>query len=122
MITTNIAGDIEIKDHTLAFEMPVLTHGGNEVLLDEFDSTVYLGAKYTITTTNEIGQIEINELMVVQDGTQSFVRSTATLNNISSNTYVSIFRSELLRGYVRVFVTSVGNRNNTKFFRIMFKK
>lgn len=122
MITTNITGDPEIKDTTLAFEMPELLHGGAEKLLDEFDSVVYLGAKYTVTTTNELGQTEINELMIIHDDLNAFVRSTATLNNISSNTFVSVFRAEVLRGFVRVFITSVGNRNKTRFFKIMFKK
>lgn len=122
MLKSNITGDPEITDSTLAFEMPELLHDGGEKLLDEFDAVVYLGAKYTITTVNELGQTEINELMVIQDGTNAYVRSTATLNNISSNTFISVFRAEVLRGYVRVFITSVGNKNRTRFFRLMFKK
>jgi hypothetical protein len=122
MIKTNIAGDLEFSNSTLAFEMPVLVHNNNEVVLDEFDSVIYQGAKYTITTVNESGQIEINELMVIHDGTTAFDRPVATLNNIISNSFIASFRSELLRGKVRVFITGVGNKNKTRFFKLMFKK
>lgn len=122
MITTNITGDPEIKDSALAFEMPEKTFGGTETLIDEFDATVYMGARLTATVTNEFGQIEINEFMIIHDNTNAYIRNLATLNNIDSNRYVSIFRAELFRGFVRIFVTGTGNRNCVRFFKIMFKK
>lgn len=123
MITTNIAGDTEIGDKsTLAFEMPVKVCGPAETLIDEFDATIYLGARLTATITNELGQIEINEFMIIHDGANAYIRNLATLNNLSNDRYISVFRAELLRGFVRVFVTGVGNANQVRFFKLMFKK
>ncbi len=123
ILTTNIVGDLEIKNSpALAFEMQPIVSGPTETLIDEFDATVYQGCRLTLLIKNEIGQIEINECMVIHDDVYAYVRNLGTLNNISSNTYISQFRAELLRGFVRVFITGVGNKNEIRFFRLMFKK
>jgi hypothetical protein len=123
ILTTNIVGDLEIKNSpALAFEMQPIVAGPSETLIDEFDATVYQGCRLTLLIKNEIGQIEINECMVIHDDVYAYVRNLGTLNNISSNTYISQFRAELLRGFVRVFITGVGNKNEIRFFRLMFKK
>ncbi len=123
ILTTNIVGDLEIKNSpALAFEMQPIVAGSAETLIDEFDATVYQGCRLTLLIKNEIGQLEINECMVIHDDVYAYVRNLGTLNNISSNTYISQFRAELLRGFVRVFITGVGNKNEIRFFRLMFKK
>jgi hypothetical protein len=122
-IKTNIAGDVEIQNSPgIAFEMPPIVFGSSEHLIDEFDSKIYQGCRLTLLIKNEIGQLEVNECIVIHDDNYAYVRNLGTLNNISSNTYISQFRAELLRGFVRVFVTGVGTRNEVKFFRLMFKR
>jgi len=123
MLTKNIAGDLEISDpSTLAFEMPVLVCGNSETLVDEFDATVYLGARLTITIVNELGNIEINEFMVIHDNVNAYIKNLSTLNNLPSSDFVGTFRAELFRGFVRVFVTGSGDVNQIRFFKLMFKK
>jgi hypothetical protein len=123
MLIKNIAGDLEISDRsTLAFEMPVVVCDSSETLLDEFDATVYLGARLTATVVNETGEIEINEFMVIHDGTDAYIKNLSTLNNLPSNGFVGVFRAELFRGFVRVFVTGSGNVNQVRFFKLMFKR
>ena len=122
-INTNIAGDLEIQNRsTLAFDMPVIVTDGSETLVDEFNADVYLGARLTATVTNEIGQIEINEFMIVHDGTAAYIRNLNTLNNISANTFISIFTVVLVRGFIQIKVTCSGNKNQVRIFKLMFKK
>lgn len=123
LLTTNIVGDLEIQNSpALAFEMQPIVTNSTKTLIDEFDATVYQGCRLTLLIKNELGQIEINECIVIHDDTFAYVRNLGTLNNISSNVYISQFDAELLRGFVRVFITGVGNKNEIRFFRLMFKK
>ena len=123
VLTTNIVGDLEIQNNSaLTFEMPVKITGSLETLIDEFDAKIYLGARITVTIRNELNQIEINELMVVHDDSSAFIKNISVLNNLTGNNYISNFRAELLRGFVRVFVTGAGNRNEIRFFKLMFKR
>lgn len=124
MLTKNIVGDLEISDRsTLAFEMPVLVCDNSETLVDEFDSTVYLGCRLTATITDEQGLIEINEFMVIHDGVDAYIKNLSTLNNLpGAGAVVAIFRAELFRGFVRIFVTGSGQVNQVRFFKLMFKK
>ena len=120
---TNIAGDIELQDRSnLAFEMPVRVIGTTEVVLDEFNATVYLGARLTVTVTNELGQIEISEFMIVHDGNAAFMSNLSTVNNLPGSSYISTFRAELLRGAVRILITGTGAKSQVRFFKLMFKK
>lgn len=123
ILTTNLVGDLEIQNNSaLAFEMPIKITGSSETLIDEFDAKIYLGARITVTVRNELNQIEISELILVHDNSSAYIKNISSLNNLTGNNYISNFRAELLRGFVRVFVTGTGARNEIRFFKLMFKR
>ena len=122
MIEQNYMGYPEISQDSLAFRDNLLIHAATSTVLDLFSAIEFRAARYTIVTENEINQIEINDLYVLHDDTDCYVRSLSSLNNISGNTYVSQFSAELTRDHVRLSITSVGQRNRTQFHKILIKR
>lgn len=120
---TNITGDFEIQNQSnLAFEMPPIEFGTAETQIDEFNATQYLGARFTVSLTNDLGQIELNEFIIIHDKTNAFIQNVSTVNNLASDLFVGSFRVVLVNGFVRILVTALGTRNIAKCFKIMFKQ
>ena len=118
----NVTGDLEITNNTsIVFEAPAHIVNNTETLLDEFDATIYMGARYSVWLKNEIGQMEINDFQVICDGEAAFIRFYSTLNNIYSQNVVSTYTARVLRGKCQVHIEAVGMRNVVRFHKTLFK-
>lgn len=118
----NSAGNLEVAATSLAFEMPVVLCNNSKTVVDEFNASVYSGARVTATVTNEFNQIEITEFMVIQDGMTAYTCNLSTINNTNSNDIVSQFSVNLIHGTVQIIATCTGVRNQIRLFKLMFKK
>jgi hypothetical protein len=118
-IQSNSTGALVVPTNSLEFDQPQVTHTAAIYELDSWDATQYRLARYAIITENDLDQIEYNDLVVIHDTSGAFARSVSTLNNISTNTYICQFSVELVRSRVYLFVTSVAQRNHTRFHRVL---
>lgn len=118
----SVTGEFELKNGaSLVFEAPEHIVDNTETLLDEFDATIYMGARYSVWLKNELGQMEINDFQVICDGESAFVRFYSTLNNIYAQNVVSTLTARVLRGKCQIHIEATGMRNVVRFHKILFK-
>lgn len=91
-------------------------------LVDEWDTSRYAMARYTATISNELGQIEVNEFLVFATAdTGAVLRYLATLNNISSNTEISLFTAEIVRDIMQLSFQGAAERNIVRIARTLYQ-
>lgn len=104
--------------YTVSMSNSVTTTGTSQVAIDSFAAATYRSAKYTLSITDNVNSstYQTSEVLVMHDGTTSYLTEYAALR---SNSSVGTISSDISGGNVRLLFSPVSSNTTVKFSRIL---
>lgn len=85
-------------------------------ILDSFSAASFRSGKYIISINSSVNDYQVTEIMLLQDGTNTYTTEYATL--VSSST-LGTFSANIDSGTVRLFVVPASATNTIKYQRTL---
>jgi hypothetical protein len=111
----SFSGDLTYQGITISGNS-VATSGTGQATIDEFDSTVYRTAKYTISITSGTSDYQSSEILVMHDGSSSYLTEYAVLRSGSN---LGTFVADVSGGNVRLLFTPTVASSTIKLSRML---
>jgi hypothetical protein len=119
-IKLNAAHDPEIKGGTFNFTSEPVIVGSGEVTLDEMPAYYYRGARYTVSVTDNLNNIEVSEFVLMHDSVNVNLTNLSTVNNLVAG-YIGRFTGRLVRGHLQLIFEGNASRHIIRWSKVPVK-